>query len=198
VSGGHGPGWVVFDYGEVLCARTSALPELAATLGVDQAELEPQYWAHRDRYDRGASDGEYWRGVGQSLGVEVGESTADALTAIDIEGWSHVEPASVDLLGALAGAGVPLALLSNAPSSFARFAERQAWARHFQVRVFSGDVGLAKPDPQIFELLLARLDARAGECLFFDDRQSNVDGARAAGLPAHRWQGVDPARAVLY
>src|SRR4051794_16989460 len=142
--------------------------------------------------------GSIGRGVGQSLGVEVGESTADALTAIDIEGWSHVEPASVDLLGALAGAGVPLALLSNAPSSFARFAERQAWARHFQVRVFSGDVGLAKPDPQIFELLLARLDAPASECLFFDDRQSNVDGARAAGLPAHRWQGVDPARAVLY
>jgi putative hydrolase of the HAD superfamily len=194
---GRGKRWTVFDYGEVICGRTTAVPELAAAMGVDPADFEPQYWKQRDRYDRGAADIEYWGALGEALGVPVDQSTSDTLTEIDIKGWSCVEPASLELLAALDEAGASLALLSNAPTSFARFAERQDWARHFQVRLFSGDVGVAKPDRAIFELLLARLDAQAGDCLFFDDRQSNVDGARAVGLRAHRWQGVDSAQAVL-
>ncbi|HVV09636.1 HAD family phosphatase [Amycolatopsis sp.] len=189
--------WVVFDYGEVICGRTDALGELAATLGVELARFEPEYWARRDAYDRGCPDLAYWGAIGGALGVSVDESTSDRLTEIDIAGWSRVRPESLELLAALDEAGSALALLSNAPSSFARYAEKQEWARHFRVRLFSGDVGVAKPDAEIFELLLARLEAQAGECLFFDDRQSNVDGARAVGLRAHRWQGVGSAYAVL-
>jgi len=189
--------WIVFDYGEVICGRTDALPELANTMGAALAEFEPLYWAHRDAYDRGASDLQYWGGIGDALGITVDQSTSDKLTAIDIEGWSHVEPASAELLAALDEAGARLALLSNAPASFARFAERQDWARHFRVRVFSGDVGVAKPDAAIFETLLARLAAQPGDCLFLDDRQSNVDGARAVGLRAHRWLGVEAAGELL-
>lgn len=194
---GGGRRWVVFDYGEVICGRTSALSRLAATYRVGLADFEPHYWALRDKYDRGCTDREYWGALGDALGVPVDESTSDTLTRIDIEGWSRLDSASVELVAGLAEAGASLALLSNAPSSFARFAEKQDWARHFRVLLFSGDVGLAKPDPAIFELLLARLDARAGDCLFFDDRQSNVDGARAVGLRAHRWLGVHQAQSVL-
>jgi putative hydrolase of the HAD superfamily len=189
--------WVVFDYGEVISRRTTALGEMAALLGVGLAEFEPPYWGHRDAYDRGATDLEYWQAIGDTLGVPVDESTSDTLTAKDVTGWSVIEPASTELLASLNDAGRSLALLSNAPVSFARFAERQDWARHFQVRVFSGDVRQAKPDREIFETLLSRLEARPDDCVFFDDRQSNVDGARAAGLRAHRWQGVETALAHI-
>ncbi|GLY67372.1 HAD family hydrolase [Amycolatopsis taiwanensis] len=189
--------WIVFDYGEVICGRTTALPELAATMGVDLADFELHYWAHREAYDRGGSDLAYWSAIGAALGAHVDPSTSDALTEIDVRGWSRLEPAVLDLLATLNEAGAALALLSNAPVSFARFAERQEWAGHFRVRLFSGDVRVAKPDPEIFRLLLTRLGARAQDCLFFDDRQSNVDGARAVGLRAHRWLGVETARAAL-
>lgn len=189
--------WIVFDYGEVICGRTAALPELAATMGVDVADFEPHYWAHRDAYDRGGSDLAYWSAIAGALGVSVDPSTSDALTEIDIAGWSRVEPAVVELLATLSEAGAALALLSNAPVSFARFAEKQDWAGHFRVRLFSGDVGVIKPDVEIFRLLLSRLGADAEDCLFFDDRQSNVDGARAVGLRAHRWLGVETAHAAL-
>lgn len=188
--------WVVFDYGEVICGRTKALPDLAATMGVATADFEPHYWAQRDSYDRGAPDLDYWRAVGEGLGVVVDKSTSDTLTQIDIAGWSGVEPTSLELLAALDEAGTALALLSNAPASFARFAEKQAWARRFRVRLFSGDIGVAKPDPEIFLRLLSHLDADAADCLFFDDRQSNVDGARAVGLRAHLWRGAEAARSA--
>ncbi|PRX47475.1 putative hydrolase of the HAD superfamily [Prauserella shujinwangii] len=181
--------WVVFDYGEVICSRTTAIPGLAARLGVAAEEFEPAYWRHRDAYDRGASDLEYWRAIGDSVGVSVDESTSADLTAMDIAGWSRVEPATLAVLEGLAEAGAALALLSNAPVSFARFAERQPWSRHFRELLFSGDAGIAKPDREIFDLLVARLGVDPGDCFFLDDRQSNVDAARAAGLRAERWLG---------
>ncbi|WP_158884289.1 HAD-IA family hydrolase [Amycolatopsis anabasis] len=189
--------WVVFDYGEVISRRTAALPRLAAALGVELAEFEPHYWAQRDFYDRGAGDLEYWRAVAEPLGIPVSKSTSDTLTEIDIEGWSHVEPESAELLEALAEAGTALALLSNAPASFARFAERQDWIKPFRVRLFSADVGLAKPDAAIYQTLVSRLGAKPADCLFFDDRQYNVDGARAVGLRAHRWLGPSTAEEAL-
>jgi putative hydrolase of the HAD superfamily len=185
--------WIVFDYGEVISKRTTALPRLAATFGVETTAFEPHYWARRDTYDRGGADLDYWSSIGDALGVPVDQSTSDDLTALDIEGWLHPEPESLELLAALDEAGSALALLSNAPVSFARVAERQDWARHFRATVFSGDFGCAKPDAEIFAALVSRLDANPGDCLFFDDRQVNVDGALAAGLRAHRWLGADPA-----
>lgn len=190
--------WVVFDYGRVLCAPTTAIPGLAGRLGVPRQDFELAYWAHRNAYDRGATDLDYWQAIGDTVGVDVDRETAAELTALDIEGWSRLEPASLALLEDLADAGAALALLSNAPVSFARFAERQPWARHFRELVFSGDVGMAKPEAEIFELLVARLGAEAGDCLFFDDKEANVAGARAAGLRAHRWLGADEARTATF
>jgi putative hydrolase of the HAD superfamily len=189
--------WIVFDYGEVISKRTEAIPDLAAVLGVGEAAFLEQYWALREPYDRGSSDLEYWGSVGKALGVEIDESTSDTLTAIDIAGWLHTEPATLELLGALDEAGAALALLSNAPSSFGRVAEKQDWARYFRTLVFSGDLGCAKPDPQIFKTLVTRLGAEPGDCLFFDDRQVNIDGAIAAGLRANLWLGAETARGHL-
>jgi putative hydrolase of the HAD superfamily len=164
-------------------------------LGVETSIFEAQYWAQRDPYDRGLSDFEYWKSIADAAGVPLSQSTSDRLTSMDIEGWLSTDSATVEMLASLDEAGAALALLSNAPSSFARVAERQDWAKHFRVTVFSGDLGYAKPDAEIFASLLAKLDAtapstRAADCLFFDDRQVNVDGALAAGLRSQRWLGA--------
>ncbi|MFJ6670715.1 HAD family hydrolase [Actinosynnema sp. NPDC091369] len=189
--------WVVFDYGEVISEPTGALPELAALLGVPVEDFSRGYWALREPYDTGQADRDYWRAVGAAVDVPVDEELARRLTEVDVRGWLRPEPAVVELLAELASAGVPLALLSNAPVSFARTAEREPWTRHFQHLVFSGDLGVAKPDPRIFAALAERIGAEPADCVFFDDRQVNVDGAIAAGLQGVLWRGPAHAREVL-
>jgi len=189
--------WVVFDYGEVISRRTAAMPLLASRSGVTLADFEPAYWAARDRYDRGCTDLRYWTAVGGQLGVEVDDEMSRDLTAIDVDGWLAVEEDTLDLLRDLSAAGARLALLSNAPSSFGRAAERQPWAAHFTHLMFSGDVGMAKPDPEIWSALVDRLGTTPQDCLFLDDRQVNVDGARAAGLRAERWLNATEMRQRL-
>jgi putative hydrolase of the HAD superfamily len=189
--------WVVFDYGEVICHRTEALPDIAASLGVAAEEFAAAYWAARDAYDRGLTDLEYWQAIGTAVGVEIGADRAAELTKADLAGWLDTDPAMLALIAELDAAGQPLALLSNAPATHGRAFERQDWARHFRHIVISGDHGCAKPDPAIWRILTGALGAEPGDCFFVDDRQVNIDGARAAGLRAERFTGADAVREQL-
>jgi putative hydrolase of the HAD superfamily len=55
--------------------------------------------------------------------------------------------------------------------------------RIFETVVDSGFVGMRKPDPEIYELTVARLDGVArAECLFVDDVEANCEAARALGI----------------
>ncbi len=195
MSGSGGPRWVVFDYGEVISHRTRALPDLAAMLGVP--DVEEAYFGARDPYDRGCGDVEYWTEVGTRVGVDVDEHLARRLTETDVGGWLHTDAATLRLISELDEHGVRLALLSNAPSTFGRSAEIQPWARAFEHLVFSGDLDTAKPDAEIWRVLLSTIGASPEQCLFFDDRQANVDGALRAGLRAELWRGADHARRTL-
>jgi putative hydrolase of the HAD superfamily len=189
--------WVVFDFGQVIGLRTEAVPALAARVGAPLPEFEAGYWAHRAEYDLIGDDLGFWRAVAGPLGIEVGPALAAELTEADEAGWLRVDPAAVALIAELAGRGVPMAILSNAPSSFGRVVRAQPWAKYFRTLLFSADLGVVKPDRAIYETLLDRIDADAADCFFTDDRQTNVDGAIAAGLRAARWQSAAALRPLL-
>jgi putative hydrolase of the HAD superfamily len=48
--------------------------------------------------------------------------------------------------------------------------------------IISAEVGLAKPDPAIFRLALARLKVMAAAAIFVDDVPANLEAARAIGM----------------
>lgn len=190
--------WIVFDYGEVISRRTRALPEMAALLDTDPADFEDAYWAERRDYDAGLSDAGYWRAVAARLDRELDDSLIHRLTSVDVDGWMSADPDSLALLEDLHRREVPLALLSNASTTFARAGESKPWARFFDHLLFSGDLRVTKPAPEIWRILLDTLGAEPAECLFFDDRAENIAGARQAGLNAELWHSADHARGLLH
>lgn len=64
----------------------------------------------------------------------------------------------------------------------------------FDATVISGDVGLHKPEPEIYELGAERIGVAPAGCVFVDDLSENVAGAEAVGMTAilHR----DPAATI--
>lgn len=60
-------------------------------------------------------------------------------------------------------------------------------ATAFRDVVVSGVEGVLKPDPEIFAILCRRNGLIPGECLFIDDSEKNVAGARAFGMQAHHF-----------
>jgi len=100
---------------------------------------------------------------------------------------------NVTLLKRLRAAGRPVHALSNfAAEKFALARARHPFLDEFDACVVSGHVGVAKPDPRIFEILFARARRRPSELLFIDDSIANVRASEAAGMAAiHYRPGVD-------
>jgi putative hydrolase of the HAD superfamily len=54
-----------------------------------------------------------------------------------------------------------------------------------------------KPDPEIYEILLKRYNIDRKNAVFIDDRQINIDGARAVGLNAILFEGYEETNKKL-
>jgi putative hydrolase of the HAD superfamily len=65
------------------------------------------------------------------------------------------------------------------------------WRDLFDTIVISGDVGLHKPGPEIFELALREIGLPASECVFIDDLRENVAGAEAVGITGILHRGAE-------
>jgi putative hydrolase of the HAD superfamily len=61
----------------------------------------------------------------------------------------------------------------------------------FDAVVISGDVGLHKPEPEIFRLGAERIGVPPEECVFVDDLRENCAGAEAVGMTAILHRGPD-------
>lgn len=80
--------------------------------------------------------------------------------------------------------GVLTGLVSN--SWGGRDYPRDRFDSLFDVVVISGEVGVRKPDPEIYLLAAVQIGAPPRECIFVDDFEVNVEGARAVGMAAVR------------
>ncbi len=86
-----------------------------------------------------------------------------------------------------------LYLLSNISIGFANSYREVPWIKEllssFDGLVFSGPIGLVKPDKNIFEHLLKQFDLKAEECLFIDDAPRNLEGAKQVGIQGCLFDG---------
>lgn len=192
--------WVLFDYGNVICAPQpeQAVAALARAAGCTVAEFGDAYWSHRLDYDRAELDcTTYWQKVAAGLGRSFSDADIAELTRLDIASWLHLNAGTVALVEDAAAAGHRLALLSNAPAEVATVVAGLPVARHFEYCAFSCFLRVAKPDPACYRAVLERLGAPPGEVVFLDDRPENVAGAAALGMRAVLFTGPRQARAAL-
>ena len=76
-----------------------------------------------------------------------------------------------------------LVLLSNDVSEWSRYlTELYGIDGYFCDKIVSGDVGVKKPDAEIFALALSRLKCRAEDCVFIDNSVNNLNAAAELGI----------------
>ena len=81
------------------------------------------------------------------------------------------------------------AILSNSfLGARAREQNRYGFESMTDLIVYSHEVGLAKPDSQIYALTCERLGVQPAEVIFLDDLEPNIVGARAFGMNAVLFQ----------
>jgi HAD superfamily hydrolase (TIGR01509 family) len=92
----------------------------------------------------------------------------------------------------------PIALLSNADADFLRkLLTQHELERLFNVVLISSELGVAKPDREMFKHALNALGVEPKETVFIDDQQKNIDAAEALGIRGIRFEGVVQLRAEM-
>ena len=192
---------VILDYGEVLChlPATDTIERLAAMFQMDPRTFLPIYLETRAPYDRGdVLPSEYWQEFATRAGVIIGEDEIEQARQLDLELWSQINDAMILWVQQLHAAGFKTAILSNMPADMATHMRKHfAWLSHFDHHIFSGEVRSVKPEPAIYQHCIDALGVQPAEALFIDDREINLDQARAAGIRTIRFQSVEQLRDEL-
>jgi len=118
------------------------------------------------------------------------------------EGWPQMLrgeiAATVAILAALRGRGVRLYALTNfSAETFPLARRRFEFLSWFDDAVVSGEHGMVKPDPRIFELAIRRCGLEPARTAFIDDSPANVRAGRACGLHALHYTDAEKLRGEL-
>jgi putative hydrolase of the HAD superfamily len=185
---------LVFDFGGVL---TNPVWETFEAFCAAEG-LEPEAVKDLFRTDPGA--------MADLRGLETGE-TDPADFQVSFAGRLGVESSGLidrlfagmkpreDMIAAVAtarAAGLKTALLSNS-WSLDQY-DKGMLETLFDVAVISGEVGMHKPQRQIYELTVEKLGVEARACVFVDDLRENCEGAEEAGMVAIRHR--DPVETI--
>jgi 2-haloacid dehalogenase len=105
---------------------------------------------------------------------------------------------SVSVLEDLREAGVPNYALTNFSAEKWEVAkDRWGFLEGFDGEVVSGVVGVTKPDPEIYRILLDRYRLEPARTFYTDDLVSNVESARQSGIASELFVDASTMRRQL-
>jgi putative hydrolase of the HAD superfamily len=123
------------------------------------------------------------------FGERIGVADTDGLVG-RLFGGVGPDERMVEAVRRARAAGVHTGLISNSWGEGLSY-DTSMLEELFDGIVISGDVGMHKPEPEIFLLGARRIDVPAGECVFVDDLRENCAGAEAVGMTAILHRGAD-------
>lgn len=191
---------VVLDVGGTLLGFHGRAPfrEFLAEAGLDDSEqavdrlhgrLMDIFASRRDSAQglgaRGEELHEWWRGLFAATWPQRPDLAQEMLDWLFAGRFDGLFDDSVPALEALQGSGLRLGILSNFANHLRQVLQRFGLLPFFDFVVTSAEVGLAKPDPRIFELVVEEAGAPRSRLLYVGDHVGDdIEGARGAGIDA--------------
>jgi putative hydrolase of the HAD superfamily len=180
----------VFDFGGVLWdMRWDVARALSEQHGLPRSSIFETLYrtdAWRD-IERGIGDPEAWKARAHA---ELETRAGRPLPALHEEWRRSQRPIGTNLeLVKRLRPPYKVSVLSNADGSLRGRLEGELGIHHlFDDIVCSAEVGMAKPEPEIFRLAAGRLGLDPAECVFVDDWDQNIEAAKGVGMTAIRYQ----------
>lgn len=199
---------IIFDFGGVISrtlfethAQTEATLGLAPNsltwLGPFNTETDPLW---REMQADKISERDYWYARTREIGTMVGQEwseLSDLVKAVRGDAPDAViRPEFLETIELAHKAGVRLAILSNELDLFygAEFRGKLPFLKMFEEIVDATYTGILKPDPRSYQIVLDKLNLKAGECVFVDDQDRNIEGAAQVGLNTVAFDVTRPAQ----
>jgi epoxide hydrolase-like predicted phosphatase len=171
----------VFESFRAFCVKEG----LEAEAFLDLFRTNPDARVQLRRVETGEIDeDEFGEILGEMLGVE---DRVDLVNRLFAEMRADVP--MVDAVRTAKAAGVKTGLISNSIGA-GRY-DRSQFPEMYDAVVISAEVGMHKPQPEIYRLGAERVGLPPEECVFVDDLRENCEGAEAVGMTAILHRGAD-------
>jgi putative hydrolase of the HAD superfamily len=183
---------LLLDYGGVLTTNVfDSFRAFCEARGIDRDAIkhlfrdEPRTLTLVRGLETGAvTREEFEQGFGELLGIDDREDLVQRMFA----GVRPDETMQAAVRRARA-AGIRTGLISNSMGDTVY--DRSTFEELFDGVVISGEVGMHKPQPEIFLLGAERAGVAPGDCVFVDDLRENCEGAEAVGMTAILHRGAE-------
>ncbi len=189
---------IIFDFGGVLVHLNDPQPREALAARYDMTGDELANFIYRQESAPLATVGEmtakeHWDKVGKKFNLLPHE-----VDAFKKEFWDGdiVDFEMIDFIRDLRP-HYTTALLSNAWDDLRESLIEWEIIDAFEHIFISAELGLAKPDQEIYQHVIDNLDCEAHEAVFLDDMLENVEAARQAGLNAIHFRAREQALGEL-
>ncbi len=185
---------VIFDIGNVLM-EFDYMPFIKKLLGDDEtvehvnnAIWRTRYW---DELDRGEDTEKM---LAKMIAAEPGYEEQIRITFDRVCECMKGCDYAIPWIRSLQKQGFRVLYLSNySPYAMAAKPDVLNFVPFMDGGIFSCDVRINKPDPEIFRLLIAKYDLTPGNCIFIDDNLDNIETAGKLGFNAIQFRGYEQA-----
>jgi epoxide hydrolase-like predicted phosphatase len=189
---------VFFDLGGVIVRTEYQAPreQLAERLGMEYDDLDRIVFNSETglQASTGAiTSDQHWEAVMKRLKRPMEEmaSIRDEFFAGDI-----IDRDILNYLRSLRGTH-KTGLISNAWSDLRDYLVREKMIDAFDHIVISAEVGMAKPEPGIFQIALKQAGVRPDEAVFVDDFYANIEGCEKIGIKGIHFRDAQSAMQQL-
>ena len=162
--------------------------ELEDRFGIGEADLLRAFTTTRQARSIGAygtAEGDL-AAVLEAAGVSADEELVHELNETRMKAFAensvHLWEDSLPTLRELRARGLRTAIVSNCDHSTRPIVDELGLEREADAVVLSFEVGVAKPDPAIYQAALDALAARPEEAVLVDDQAAYCEGAEAIGI----------------
>ncbi|MCX6724430.1 MAG: HAD family phosphatase [Candidatus Staskawiczbacteria bacterium] len=176
---------VLFDYGGIIKVGHPLSMDLARICNVPEKELE-QIKEKKSEIavlaEKGIiTDEEFWKRLSEAIGKPLPADCAKTAKDIYRKTFVFIQE-TVDLVKKLRAMGIRVVVLSNIFKFEADVIRENKGYDEFEDVILSYEVGMKKPEMDIYQLAVEKLKVKPEECIFIDDKEKNLLPAKELGM----------------
>ncbi|MBS0603696.1 MAG: HAD family phosphatase [Verrucomicrobia bacterium] len=189
---------LVFDFGGVIARLDRQLlsDHLRSLFHLDEEQLAQLLKDFRTALRTGIPEDQFWLSSAQKFNVALPENFEEQFEDVTVRSLREIDGMRA-LIKSYKEKGYRVALLSNVPQAHADFLRMKGWYDDFSLVLLSCEIGVDKPDPLAYRILLSRLQIDPENCIFIDDKWENVEAAHALGIDGIQFLSYEQVQADL-
>lgn len=189
---------IVFDFGGVIAKtdRQQVAAFIAKSFNMSQEEGMKSLEGLKENSQNDGIENDYWQSYAKSKGKKLPDDWLKQLNEVRLNALEEI-PGMIELVKCLKKQGYQTALLSNVRKSQAQIKRKLGFYDLFHPTILSYEVGIRKPDPKSYHLILDKLNLPPEAVIFIDNKAQNVVAAKSIGMDGILFENPDQLNKAL-